>query len=302
MLLAQQCLPPSWVARQEQQDTDYGIDLEVELASAQVTGRLFKAQVKGHASIRWTAAGSFSQAVRPETIAYWRALPLPVVLLIVDLQLKTTHWAPGVAPSDVTSIAVSRSSMLPKDAPSLAAYVTDWLDDRSNRSVIYSLPLLEAMWQKLEPDTLYDEDMEIDEEHAAMLPYVYRQVGMARRALGLSASMLPWAMWPARARLVFPNARGITWGIHDEMLDYMRPLVQELLTQGRAYLDAEAPSAENAPALSWANDNTIRFESETEFDTASLSVWQSIDRRLAASGAKRWDMAHILSQARRPSP
>jgi hypothetical protein len=80
-------LPRTWIKREQQ--ADYGIDLEVEIANEVVSGRIFKGQVKGRQSVRWTGANTISVSVRAETLSYWNQFPVPVILFLVDLATRS---------------------------------------------------------------------------------------------------------------------------------------------------------------------------------------------------------------------
>jgi len=90
-------LPKEWILRD--QGTDYGIDVEIELAGRQVVGRIFKGQVKGHDHLSWAKDGTILQAVKTSTLAYWRQMPVPVVLFCVDVRADELYWSPGTGPT-----------------------------------------------------------------------------------------------------------------------------------------------------------------------------------------------------------
>lgn len=92
-------LPSRWITRSQQDQEDYGIDYEIELATAddQATGFLFKVQQKGveHATI--LADGktlSYSDLTTEKLAYYLRQLRIPVIFAVVDITSKRTYWIP----------------------------------------------------------------------------------------------------------------------------------------------------------------------------------------------------------------
>jgi hypothetical protein len=290
VLLAKRCLPPSWIVRDEAQDNDYGIDLEVELADTEVAGWFFKVQVKGHQYISWTTEGTYLQPVREETLNYWRALPVPVVLFVGDLNTGAIYWASGKVPSGDTGVRVMRRSAIPGDALRLASYVTDWLYERSAKAQVYGLPFFADAWEKVLQQTGLDCFMPLGPDEYSLLQYVYRQTKLVHDALGLLTDMLPWAIWPARSRATFGNGEDLYWGTYDEVVAYLRPLVEEALAVGKKQLDAEEPTTENTAAKHWAGGYQIHW-AYNEFDALGIEFWKRVDEQLRRREALLFEAA-----------
>lgn len=74
----QSAIPPLWILREV--PPDYGIDCEIEVVSSdgEVSGALIKAQVKGASKV-----GKRSVSVPIQSVRYWLALPVPVILVRV---------------------------------------------------------------------------------------------------------------------------------------------------------------------------------------------------------------------------
>jgi hypothetical protein len=288
VLLAKRCLPAEWIIREQPQETDYGIDLEIELALGDVSGRLFKAQVRGHEKVRWNADGTFLEHVRKETLNYWRAIPLPVILLVPDHSAQVTYWSAAKMPDGSSGVRVRKKSALPGDIAALAVHVIDWLDKRGVRALKYGLPFFEEAWLQVRGNVGGDCFLSLEYEQYALLEYVYRQAQLLRDALALPATMLPWSLWLARARVTFGDAEDMYCGTHDEIVEYLRPLVEELLKKGRQELSAEEPNAENAAALRWATSYGVYYRVPTEFDLSPRSFWREVDELLSKRGALKF--------------
>ena len=148
--LVKSVIPKEWIIR-DQPVSDYGIDLEIELAGSVVTGRIFKGRVKGHRAVGWTADGIFLQPVMRRTQNYWQQFSVPIVLFVVDVSRGEVYWArtqdPG-RPGGMSGVRVHRSDALPLTISGLTWYVVNWIDRQAARQALYSVALLS---QRLEP-------------------------------------------------------------------------------------------------------------------------------------------------------
>ncbi|MFC1614003.1 DUF4365 domain-containing protein [Gemmatimonadota bacterium] len=90
-------LPAEWILR-EVSERDYGIDCYIELVSKNgvVTGELLSGQLKGTEKLSWKKREDIQQCVfsgiKVETVNYWMRLPVPVFLLVADLQQRNLYF------------------------------------------------------------------------------------------------------------------------------------------------------------------------------------------------------------------
>lgn len=93
-------IPAKWIIR-EVSERDYGIDCYIELVNNdnEVAGDLLSGQLKGTERIEWRVKdkknkeATFS-GIKMETINYWMNLPVPVFLLVADLEESNLYFAP----------------------------------------------------------------------------------------------------------------------------------------------------------------------------------------------------------------
>lgn len=98
--ILQNNIPARWIIR-EVSERDYGIDCYIELINRdnEVTGDLLSGQLKGVEQIEWrekdddNKEAKFS-GIKIETINYWMNLPVPVFLLVADLNDRNIFFAP----------------------------------------------------------------------------------------------------------------------------------------------------------------------------------------------------------------
>lgn len=88
-------LPNEWIVR-EVTERDYGIDLYVELVRKDkaVTGDMVALQVKSTNSVRFENSGKYLYSgIKKSTINYWLGLPVPVFVILVNLEDRNVYWS-----------------------------------------------------------------------------------------------------------------------------------------------------------------------------------------------------------------
>jgi hypothetical protein len=94
----QNTLPHNLVARDQQDQEDYGIDYEIEamLPKDKASGVIFKVQEKGTTDLKVNAAGdqvSFSELDTERMRYYLQDLRIPAALVVVDVTNRGVYWA-----------------------------------------------------------------------------------------------------------------------------------------------------------------------------------------------------------------
>lgn len=87
-------LPSEWVIR-ELTERDYGIDLYVEIVRPDgcVTGDLVALQVKSTNKITFNKNNiKYLNGIKRSTLNYWKGLPVPVFVFLVNLDDKNVYW------------------------------------------------------------------------------------------------------------------------------------------------------------------------------------------------------------------
>ena len=89
-------LPVNWVVRDQEDQEDYGVDLEIELHTPddKPTGMLFKVQLKGTENATVSDAGElvFSKADVARFRYYIERLPVPLIFIVYDISNKVCYW------------------------------------------------------------------------------------------------------------------------------------------------------------------------------------------------------------------
>jgi uncharacterized protein YqgV (UPF0045/DUF77 family) len=89
-------LPANWIFRSQEDQEDYGIDGEIELAneSDNATGFIFKAQIKGQESVSIIENGTtVSFSLKVERLKYYmQKIEIPIILVVVDVTTEKIFW------------------------------------------------------------------------------------------------------------------------------------------------------------------------------------------------------------------
>ncbi|GGA50210.1 MULTISPECIES: DUF4365 domain-containing protein [Bacillaceae] len=86
-------LPKHWILREQGGNNDYGIDVEIELVQTdgEVTGTIFKGQVKGHKNIHFKN-DYYKKSISTDKLKYWLRFSMPVILFEVDTTKEEIFW------------------------------------------------------------------------------------------------------------------------------------------------------------------------------------------------------------------
>lgn len=128
-------LPDHWIFRSQEDQEDYGIDGEVELAdsSDHATGFIFKAQIKGQKNVKLINNGkvvSFSLSV--ERLKYYmRQVEVPVILAVVDITSKKVYWK-SLQDDDLLRSALQKALDKSQNTVSIHISASNTLPERPN--------------------------------------------------------------------------------------------------------------------------------------------------------------------------
>ncbi len=290
-------LPPEWIVR-DQPVSDYGIDLEIELAKGVVSGRIFKAQVKGHGSIEWTQDGTFLQVVSETALNYWRQFRVPVVLFVVDVSPGDVCWSrtQELSASRSTShIRVHRANSLPLTINALSWYVVNWIDLQTARQALYSVALLSQRLERRLAEMDCDCFMAMEPDDVEETRDLYEQIVRFAQAAGVNVTqILPWDLWIARSGRTWGDEESLAFGTHDEAVLYMKNLFEEALESATAMIDAEEATPDNARAKAFiqykARGVHIEWRFENRFQRLGSQAWAKVEKQLRARGALKFPL------------
>ena len=85
-------IPPQWIIR-EVTERDYGVDCYVEISQkGLITGKMLAIQLKGTTKDLSNKKSITCSKILPSTINYWNKLPVPVVLVYIDVNNELVYY------------------------------------------------------------------------------------------------------------------------------------------------------------------------------------------------------------------
>lgn len=132
-------LPPHWIFRSQEDQEDYGIDGEIEIASPEdkATGFIFKAQIKGQQKVSYINQGTHVSFDLPvDRLRYYmRQIETPIILVVVDVTDKKIFWA---SLQDNPKIAEDLTNASEKGQKTVAVHLRseDIIPERTNELLV----------------------------------------------------------------------------------------------------------------------------------------------------------------------
>ncbi len=162
VLIVKAALPPAWICREK--TLDYGIDLEIEIVTKELTGLIFFAQVKGHENVKADQQNRVTQSgIKMSTYHYWKRMPVPVVLFAIDTTNRVVYWSPSERHSDLKkenqeTLSYSFKRWDASSAAELHQYVESFANWQAQQQHVANAPVLEFLWnERMGPNTMgYD--------------------------------------------------------------------------------------------------------------------------------------------------
>lgn len=139
-------IPDRWVLRGAT-ERDYGIDLYLEIVGAdnKITGELMALQVKSKESIVFGSDGKYTlSGIKKSTLNYWKGLPVPVFVVVVDLTGDKAYW--------LNLGEYLRTNQIPDGQDSFSLYFTNkrTLESGSDNFAFVDSYKLERKWPTIE--------------------------------------------------------------------------------------------------------------------------------------------------------
>lgn len=230
-------LEHSWKFRRQEGRNDFGIDAEGEIVeSNQVTGRIFKLQVKGSESLD-AAAEVHRVAVKRSTYNLWQAIPLPVVALLCDVQRKTIYWTEPLSqvptPGSATvTLRFYAPQTLPETFADLERLLSTWFVAYSDNILVEVPYFYEIFYDRLKTQLDMDFGCSIDDETDLLVRLFYRHLLQLRLRLGLDCTKLPpLKLWYLRSTALWNEYSGLCTPTFDELIIFVEPDYEEAIAE-----------------------------------------------------------------------
>jgi hypothetical protein len=228
--------------REGRQDEDFGVDGELELTGVTVSGLLVKVQIKGTQNTEALLKnGAQRVRIRAETMNYWAAIHLPVVVFLVNVDTEEIYWTQPDPIFDAAApgVTFTLERRLNADPGGFVDILYRLAQTPSSSAVLDHVGLFIEWWTELrEPIDRYDRWSPVDEQHIPRLELLYEHVLRLRGLLGLAEEPIPpWAFWLDRSECAehlskgFSNETGLVHVVASEMFAYLEPLFIDALVR-----------------------------------------------------------------------
>ncbi len=230
-----------WIFHRADGTTDFGIDSEVEIVDAnQVTGKIFKCQIKGTESIEWSN-NLHTVSVKVSTWNYWKSLNLPVIALLVDISNKDIYWGFPLASipeegADTVSLRFVRENNLNlKESFSILKNIIEtWLENFPDKNILRVVPFFYELYNN-ELKSMVDSGnpwVEIVEDLDFKTRLFYNHVLELRLSVGLTnEKIIPLEDWYIRNSGMWEGTYFLYHAIFSELMKYISPYYEEAMGQ-----------------------------------------------------------------------
>jgi Domain of unknown function (DUF4365) len=228
----------NWIFRRQEGKNDFGIDAEIEIVEKnRVTGRIFKGQVKGQASINWNN-GSTSISVSTTTYNLWKATPVPVVAFLCDVGLRQVYWNLPISqvprPSaQYVSLRFSDEQSLEASFDVLEKLLQTWYTTISD-NILREVPYFYTVFSWLREQAGGDAWCTVDLETDGKCRLCYHHLIELRLRMGLPCGHLPSIdEWYLRSAVTWGDDEALFHGTFEELIRYIEPDYDEAIRELR---------------------------------------------------------------------
>jgi len=262
-----------WLFRRADGTNDYGIDAEIEIAdSNEVTGKIFKCQIKGTESINWNK-NLFSVSVKTTTWNNWKSINLPTIAFLVDLSTKDIIWGLPLASipredSEHVSIKFSKENNACESFSELREIVNGWLEHFPKQNILREVPYFNQLYKDELKSTIDwgDPWTGIGEELDFKTRFFYNHTLELRLSVGLTnQGIFPLDFWYIRNDGVWSSPYELFHGTFSEIMKYISPYYDEAIEKLFKRIRKVKPSFEN-------NEIVNYFKLDPLFEKAPQNV------------------------------
>jgi hypothetical protein len=254
-----------WIFRRASNDTDFGIDAEVEIKDTnEVTGKMFKCQIKGTETIKWRD-DVCPLRVKTSSWYYWKSLRIPVVVLFLDTNKDDIYWCNPFSyyPKEKTksvTMKFIKNNDLRHSFDGFRGMIETWLESFPDGNILKMVPAFNDLYKELSANIGGDLECEIGEEEEFKVKLFYKHVMELRLSVGLTnEAVFPLDLWYMRNQVIFDDIRGFSNPIFDELIKYIGVFYEEAIGCLSTRIKGVEPTYENQELFRFFNRCNIYF-------------------------------------------
>lgn len=196
------------VVRREEQGTDFGVDLELELhAGTFVSGLLVKCQVKGTKGPAFVSGETQSVGIKSSTQNYWATLPLNVMCVLCDISNGAIYWQPASATlvdTENTSLKFSKSMRADHNPRAFLDALARLAETPTSSRVLSLVPACMRLFAELSygAHSVYDRGFEVTADIDGSIRVFYDHLERLCIFTGVDELPARWHLWERRNSVI----------------------------------------------------------------------------------------------------
>jgi hypothetical protein len=223
--------------RRQDGRSDFGIDAEIEIVEKNcVTGRILKAQVKGQEKTKWSESGNVHIPVSVTTYNLWKALPVPIIALLCDIETESIYWSLPLAwvpkqSADTISLRFDKDQSIEKSFDLLMSFLKSWFSAFSQENILREVPYFHTVYTELGETVGWGDPWSmLDDETDTKCRLFYNHLIQLRLRLGLSCADIPAIDdWYIRSAATWKDTGQLYSGTFSELLPTVQPYYEEAI-------------------------------------------------------------------------
>ncbi|WP_457966081.1 DUF4365 domain-containing protein [Arthrobacter sp. D1-29] len=236
------------VVRREEQGTDFGVDLELELhAGNSVSGLLVKCQVKGTKGPAFASRETELVGIKSSTQNYWATLPLNVMCVLCDTSSGAIYWQPASATlvdTANTSLRFSKSMRADQNPTAFLDALARLAETPTSSMVLSLVPACMRLFAELSlgADSVYDRGFEATADIDGSIRVFYEHLERLCIFTGVEELPARWLLWERRNSVIQTALESNDSGLLDgnvvgEIIRYATPFYEAALSRVKGCVD-----------------------------------------------------------------
>lgn len=238
------------IVRREEQSTDFGIDLELELHEGPfASGLLVKCQVKGTSGPAFSAGDTEYVTIKSSTQNYWATLPLNVMCILCDVSTGAIYWqAPSaiLTETEYTSLRFTKSMQADRDWETFKSALARLAQAPTSSQILSLVPACLNLFSDFSRGvtSVYDRGFEVESDIDGAVRVFYEHLERLCIYTGMEQLPARWIQWERRNAIIQTELDSSDSGLLDgnlvgEIIRYAAPFYAVALSRVARCVDPD---------------------------------------------------------------
>ncbi|WP_188109147.1 DUF4365 domain-containing protein [Paeniglutamicibacter gangotriensis] len=259
------------LVRREDQSTDFGVDLELELHEGRsVSGLLVKCQVKGTEGPAFASDDTNLVGIKSTTQNYWATLPLNVMCVLVDLSDEAIYWLPASATlvdTENTSLRFSKAMRADLSPTAFLDALARLAEVPTSSRVLSQVPACTRLFSELSFgfNSVLDQGFEAEADIDGSIRVFYEHLERLCIFTGVEDLPARWLLWERRNSVIQTKLNSNDSGMLDgnlvgEIIRYAVPFYKAALSRVKDCVAASSIEESNPGLAGMLQSGTLDAE------------------------------------------